>query len=459
MADLRQADIPKLTHVRQHFSDEALADTGAAVIEQMRLLFPDAESAKGKEIGITAGSRGITDIDLITKAAVDYLKSLGAKPFIFPAMGSHGGGTAEGQTQVVAYYGISEEAMDCPIRADMETSIHGEFNGITVHCAKVAYESDGILLLNRIKPHTDICQPPDPSICGFDVGGRIESGLTKIGAIGAGKLNGAKEYHNQVLQRGLENAVVVATRELIRAGKVCGGLAIIENAHHKTAKIEAVPAIPDNPAAFMQHEARLFAEACDLMPTLPLPTEGIRNAENAARADALYDVLFVREMGKDISGAGMDTNIIGRSPYELVPGKAWQPGMPTINRIIVSDLTETSHGNAVGMGNADFATERFRKKVNFNATTLNAITALTPTTAKLPVCFANDREAIAAALATCSPRSEGYRFAAIHNTLSLQDVLLSEACLPLLEGIPGIERVGEFFTADFDSEGFLKFPF
>ena len=341
---LRQAEIPKVVHVRQTFPSEHLADVPAATAEALAQLWPQPGPLQGKSIGITVGSRGITAIDSITKAAVTFLRAAGAKPFIFPAMGSHGGGSAEGQTAMIAGYGVTEEAMGCPIIADMETSVLGVFDGVEVHCgapatcplliclldtdmadahpsAKVAFDCDGILLMNRIKPHTDICKPPNPAVVGFDVGGIIGSGLSKICAIGAGKLEGAKAYHNHVLELGLETAVVVATRELIKAGKVAGGLAIIENAYHQTAQLESVAVDPANPKVFFEHEVRLHAKAKALMPALPIPLARWPPPVtlDPARPDALYDVLYCRDIGKDISGAGMDTNIIGRGAYETVP--------------------------------------------------------------------------------------------------------------------------------------------
>jgi hypothetical protein len=195
---LRQAEIPNMVHVRQTFRKDHVADLAAAVETEMNTLFPKQQRRhllQGKKIGVTVGSRGITAIDGITKTVVSFLREAGASPFIFPAMGSHGGGTADGQTEMIAGYGVTEAAMGCPILADMETSVHGTFDGVEVHCAKVAYEADGILLLNRVKPHTDICKPPNPELVGFDCGGIVGSGLSKICAIGAGKLEGCENTH------------------------------------------------------------------------------------------------------------------------------------------------------------------------------------------------------------------------------------------------------------------------
>ena len=462
IAGLRQAEIPKMVHVRQTFPRTNVPDLDAAVAAEMNVLFPKQQRRHllaGKSIGVTVGSRGITAIDGITKAVVSFLREAGASPFIFPAMGSHGGGTAEGQTEMIAGYGVTEEAMGCPILAEMQTSVHGVFDGVEVHCAKVAYEADGILLLNRVKPHTDICKPPNQELVGFDCGGIVGSGLSKICAIGAGKLEGAKAYHDAVLGCGLETAIVVATRELIRAGRVIGGLAILENAYHQTAKLEAVPVSASDLPAFFRHEARLHSEAKALMPRLPLPMSAWKpTTVDPARPDAMYDVLFCRDIGKDISGAGMDTNIVGRGAYESVPGKCWQEGLPSINRVVVSDITPGAHGNPGGPGLADFGTKRFMEKTNYDALYLNQVTSYSTMVAKMPICLENDRVAIAAALATTPPRAEGQRFVAIKNTLELSDVLVSEACLPLLKGVEGIELVGEPAPMVFDAEGYCLFP-
>jgi hypothetical protein len=261
--------------------------------------------------------------------------------------------------------------------------------------------------------------------------------------------------------QGLETAIVVATRELIRAGRVAGGIAIIENAYHRTAKLAAVPADPDEPSAFFRLEAQLHAEAKSLMPSLPIPLARWPPPVtlDPARPDALYDVLFCRDIGKDISGAGMDTNIIGRGAYEMVPGKQWQHDSPSINRIVASNVSEGAHGNPGGPGLADFCTQRLLSATDFKALYLNQVTSYSTLVAKMPIALENDRVAIAAALATTPPRLLGRRFCAIKDTLSLEDVLVSESCVPLLEGLPHVQIVGDAFEATFDEDGYLLFPF
>ena len=220
---MRTADIPLMLPVRQEFARPRLGDISGAVGRELAQVFSDRKLLEGKRIGVTVGSRGISNIAAIAKAAIDFLKGAGAEPFIIPAMGSHGGGTSEGQRALIAHYGVTEETMGAPIRAQMETRVLGTVDGLEVNCAEAACDSDGILLLNRVKPHTDMKAD-------------VESGLTKIGAIGLGKLDGAERCHNEVVGMGLDKAIVVATSEMIRRKIVIGGLAILENAYHETSQ-------------------------------------------------------------------------------------------------------------------------------------------------------------------------------------------------------------------------------
>ncbi len=419
--------IPAFAPVRMEFPRERVPDVrGAAAAAAADVLAPMG-LAKGASVAITAGSRGIVDIDAITRAVVDRVRSLGYAPFIVPAMGSHGGATSDGQRAVLARYGITEETMGCPIRSDMESMPLGVTDlGVGTFMARAAWEADAVLIVNRVKPHTDFH-------------GIRESGLTKMLAIGLGKLDGAQACHQHVFDIGLGAAITSAATGLLATGKVAGGVAIIENAYHEVAQVVAVPA-----SRFLDREAELLLEARRLMGRLPL--DGI-------------DVLICDRMGKNISGQGLDTKIIGRSPFGYVQGQPWQPGMPLIRRIVVRDLTPETDGNAMGMGLVDIVPERFTKKVNVATTLINSITAMTPENAKTPHVVPNDEEAILLALRMLPPRPGGPRVVYVRDTLELADSLVSEACLPLLAGRPQTTILGAPAPLRFDADRDLVSPF
>ncbi len=423
----KNTDIPRFFHVRQSFPRPRVDDIPAAVTAELDRTFPDGAIAAGARIGITVGSRGISNIDVITRAAVDFFKQRDAKPFIIPAMGSHGGASAEGQRALIAHYGVTEETMGCPIRAEMETIPLGTSpEGVEAHIARVAHESDGVLLMNRVKPHTDYKGP-------------IESGLTKICGIGLGKLHGAAEYHSRLFDLGLGNAIRSAAEILVGSGKIIGGLAILENAYHETARVAGVPV-----ESLFEREAELLEEARGLMGRLPF--------------DEL-DLLICDRMGKNISGAGLDTNVIGRCVYGYIQGKPWMEGMPAIWRIFVRTLSEESDGNAVGMGLIEFATPRFMESVDQRITQINAFTACSPLGAKPPIVLPNDREAISTALGTCMRREHGPLVAYVRDTLALEDVYLSAAFLEQANSRDDLTVGGPPAPLRFDSGGWLESPF
>ena len=418
--------IPRMFNARQTFIRPRVRDVAREVQLELERLFPSGTIAAGAKIGVTVGSRGIKGIAAVARAAVDFLKSHDAAPFIIPAMGSHGGAQAEAQAHLIAHYGVSEETMECPVHAAMETrSVGRSKDGVETLIAEAAWEADGILLMNRIKPHTDYK-------------GQIESGLTKICAIGLGKYNGAREIHRNLFRVGLGAAIRGVTEKIIESGKIIGGIAILENAYHETAKIAAVGL-----DGFFEAEETLLEEARGLMGRLPLDE---------------IDVLFCDRMGKNISGAGLDTNIIGRGVYGYVQGVPWCEGMPSIMRIVVSDLSEESDGNAVGMGLVEFVTQRFIEKVNHRVTSLNALTGCAPAAARTPVVCANDRDALEAAIRTSPNRPEGPRVVHVRDTLALEDVYLSEACLPLVAGREDIEVRSQPAPLRFDDGGYVGTP-
>jgi hypothetical protein len=421
------SELPRFFRIRQTFDRPRVADPTAAVREELDRILPAGSIAAGSRIGVTVGSRGISGIATMVRAVVEFLRARGAEPFIIPAMGSHGGASAEGQRQLLAHYGVTEEAMGCPVRAEMQTRSLGRTpSGIEARIAEAAWGSDGILLMNRIKPHTDFKGP-------------IESGLVKICAIGLGKYDGAREIHRHLFTAGLGAAIRSVAEAIVASGRIRGGLAILENAYHETAAIVGIPA-----ESLFETEARLLEQARRLMGRLPLQE---------------LDVLICDRLGKNISGAGLDTNIIGRSVYGYTSGQPWFDDMPRILRIVVMELSEESDGNAVGMGLVDFVPERFTERVDRDVTMLNALTSCSPAGAKTPVVLPDDRKAILAAIQTSPIRPEGPRVVYVRDTLHLEHVLVSEACRPLVEAVRGIEIVSGPESLRFDDRGRLQSPF
>jgi hypothetical protein len=421
------SDIPLFFTVRQTFDRPRVHDLAATVRGEMERVLPAGSVPACVRIGVTVGSRGIRDVAAVVRTAVDFLKARGARPFVLPAMGSHGGATLEGQRQLIAHYGVTEEAMGCPVRAEMETrSLGRTASGVEVRMAETAWQADGVLLVNRVKPHTDYKGP-------------LESGLAKICAIGLGKYEGAREIHRHLFTLGLGPAIRGVAEKLVETGRVLGGLAILENAYHETAKVVGVPA-----RGLFEAEEALLVEARRLMGRLPL--------------DEL-DVLVCDRLGKNISGTGLDTNIVGRSIYGYTPGLPWCDGMPRILRVAVMDLSDESDGNAVGMGLVDFVPERFVRRVDHEVTRLNALTSCSPAGAKTPVVLPDDREAILAAIRTSPLRAGGPRIVYVRDTLELELALVSEACRPLVEGRDGMEVVSGPAPLRFDGEGRLLSPF
>lgn len=410
--------MPRMVRVRQTFPRPRVGDIPRAVAEALeRARLP---VGRGDTVAVGAGSRGVASIDVIVGATVRYLRDLGARPFIFPAMGSHGGGTAEGQLSVLAHYGITEAAMGCPVRATMEVVQVGEALGMPVWLDRYAAEADWIGLVNRVKPHTDFK-------------GTIESGLFKMMTIGLGKHRGAIQYHRANVHHGYEKVITAVGREMLARARIAFGLGVVENGYDETALIEAF-----GPAELEEGERRLLEQARKWMARLPFSP---------------IDVLVVEEMGKNISGAGMDSNVIGRAtnPHEPFPAD------PRILWIVVLDLTELSYGNATGIGNADFTTRRLVDKIDMKATLINCITACAPGGARIPATFDTDREAIETALSCIGlTPPEQARVIRIKNTLVLGELEVSEAFLDEMAGRPDLVRLGDPAPLAFDAAGRLR---
>ena len=410
---------PKVVRVQQNFDATHITDIPKTVSEQIGKLGLNGRLKPGQTVAITGGSRGVANIAVILRSVVDELRRLGVRPFIIPAMGSHGGGTAEGQKLVLEHYGITESSMDAPIRATMETTQVGETpQGIPVFLDNYALEADHVVVVNRVKPHTD-----------FD--GDIESGLCKMMAIGLGKHTGAIQYHRANIKHGYYTVITNVSRVVRANCKILFGLGIVENAYDETAVIEAMltPEIENS-------ERRLLAIAKSSLARIPFD-QG--------------DVLVVDEMGKNISGAGMDTNVIGRnvSQRERAPVKPW------FTRIFVRDLSEESYGNAVGIGLADLVSRRLVNKIDYKPTYINAITSTNVEAARVPVTFDTDREAMETAFSTCGNSVEACRMIWIKNTLKLDQFIATEALLDEIGSKPHLkvlERLGEL---PFDGKGNL----
>jgi hypothetical protein len=401
--------LPQVFPVRRHHADlPRETDAYGAARNALQPLRPRVRP--GDRIAVTAGSRGISDIATVVRATVDWLADAGARPFVVPAMGSHGGATADGQREVLAGLGITEDTMGAPVRATMDTVVAGHLHdGTPIHHDREVAEADGVVLVNRVKPHTDFRGP-------------VESGLAKILAIGLGNHRGAATMHAGGIA-GLGDCVVEAARTLVAQGGVLGGLAIVENAHEQTAAVELVP--PEGIAG--TEEAALLDRARSLLGMLPF--------------DEL-DVLVVDEMGKDKSGTGMDTNVLGR---------CWVPDVPDFDKpdisvVSVHRLSPDSHGNASGLGLADVMPLALLEQIDVRASYVNALTsgAGGARRSRMPMVLEDDAAVVLAAIAMCGHRDHArLRLARIRDTLSTSDLLVSAALLDEVEAHPELEPAGD----------------
>ena len=381
--------LPTMLRLRQTFARLRVTDIPGSVAHSLQAA--GLPIKRGDTVAVGAGSRGIANVDVIVGATVRWLRDLGARPFVFPAMGSHGGGTAEGQLSVLEHYGITEATMGCPVRATMDVTQVGEALGLPVWLDRYAAEADWIGLVNRIKPHTDFK-------------GSIESGLFKMMTIGLGKWKGAVQYHRANVSHGYETVITAVGREMLTKARIGFGVGIVENGYDETAQVEAFGA-----RELEAGERWLLKSAREWMARLPFSP---------------IDVLIVEQIGKNISGSGMDTNVIGRptNPFEPFPAD------PKILWIVALDITEESYGNATGLGNADFTTRRLVDKIDMKATLINCITACAPWGARIPATYETDREAIETALDCIGlTPPERARVVCIKNTLVLGELEVSEA--------------------------------
>lgn len=416
------AKLPKMARIRQSFPRPLVADVEATIIAELDKLNLSAKIKPGQKIGITAGSRGIQNITKMLKVVIGYIRNLGAEPQLLAAMGSHGGGTAEGQKEILDSLTITEENMGVKVITCAESVEIGRTNeNIPAYVVKTALEMDGIFVVNRVKIHTSFT-------------GKIESGMVKKLVVGLGGPAGAKQFHtfgSTECSRLLQEIGTVILENL----PILGGMAIIENAYEETALLAGVER--EN---FIEKEAELLEYSRSLMPSLPLDD---------------IDFLIIQEMGKNYSGTGVDTNIIGRMKIQGVA----DPKKPEIKRIAILDLSEASHGNANGLGLADFVSQRLVDKMDRQATYFNCLTATFVMRAAIPIYFDRDEKIIDAAINSLGGISERQKVIIIPNTLFLTEMLVSEAALAELKGKPGIEVVTEPEDLVMDASGNINVHF
>jgi len=416
-------DVLKARIVRDTLVVPVIADPQAAAREAL-LPVLRGRIAPGARVAITAGSRGVANIPALLRGLVSAVRDCGGKPFLLAAMGSHGGGTAMGQRAMLATLGITEDSVGAPIVSDMDVAAVGTTaSGVPVSCDKNGLAADAIVVAGRVKPHTDF-------------NGTIESGILKMSAIGLGKAAGARDYHAAFAQLGYERIIREVCAVLFAKTPIVAGVAFVEDHRGNTCAVEAFPT-----AGIVAGEERLLIEARKRMAVLPF--------------DEL-DLLVVDEMGKNLSGTGMDTNVTARA----VDGRTQKVPSPRVRQLFVRDLSEESHGNATGIGLADFCLQRLADRIDWHPTYLNALTAAQPAAARLPVVCASDREAIGHALAAAGvAHVAGARIVRIPNTLHFESMVVTDAALRTMRD-PARYRAGDPTNGlCFDAGGgLLPFP-
>jgi hypothetical protein len=397
-------------------SAPALADLPQELTRVLEELALPAGTLLEKRIAVAIGSRGIASIDILVKEVCRWLERQGARPFVFPAMGSHGGATAEGQKKILEQYGVTAESLGVDVLSSMESvSLGMTPEGFQVFIDSLAWVSDGVVLLNRVKPHTDFS-------------GKIESGLLKMLAVGMGKAEGALECHHWSWKFGFESVIRAMSAKVLASGKIVAGVAVVENEFHQVAALNAAAA-----AGIAAMEEGCLEGARQWVARIPFPK---------------LDLLIVEELGKNISGTGMDTKIVGRG-VELQPGEA-----PQIRLIYVRDLTPESGGNALGVGLADAIHERLYQKIDLQKMYANARTSMNPPMPRIPIFFPCDQQALAWLLgALGSPEPAEQRVAWIRNTLNLDRIAVSERLAQEGANLPGWRLLPEPITPAFDGAG------
>jgi hypothetical protein len=434
---------PRMLRLRQRLPRSQPVDLPAVLASDLQL--KGLNLRRNARIAIGVGSRGITDIADITRAVVNEVRKAGLSAFVIPAMGSHGGATPEGQSTILADYGVTEASVGVPIEPSMTVSNLGQTaDGIQVWTSQAALAADGIILINRVKPHTDFL-------------GELGSGLVKMSVVGLGKREGAVTFHAAAGRLGHLAALRSIASVTLSKLPIVAGIAILEGFHHETTRVVVL-----SREEILDHEPRLVEEARSMLPRLPFDD---------------IDLLIVDRIGKDISGTGMDANVTGRyvhgylsslaqlappvpaaadgSPRQL-PNEPASAGQPTIRRILVRDLTPGTRGNAIGIGMADFTTTRLVRGMDAHATYTNAITALSVQAAKVPIHFESDRETLLHAMATLGVADlTQARVVRIADTLSLMDVQVSEAYETLARDRGDLEVLSRPEAMRFEAQGNL----
>lgn len=415
---LKDVPLPKMVKIRQTFNADEILDVSAALSAALVESGQLAQIRPGMNIAIAAGSRGVAQIATLVRTTVAEVKKLGANPFVVPAMGSHGGATGAGQAEVLAHLGITEEYVGCPIVSSMEVvEISRLPNGMPVYIDKNAYQADGIIVINRIKPHTAFRGPN-------------ESGLVKMITIGLGKQKGAESCHAYGFKY-MHDLIPAMAKEMLQLAPILFGIATVENAYDHVAKVVVAGA-----AELIETDRRLLIEAKAAMPRIEFSP---------------IDVLVIDEIGKDVSGDGMDPNITGRYPTP------YPTGGPEVSKMVVLDLTEKTGGNANGVGTADFTTKRLVNKTDFQALYANGITSTVVRPNAIPMTLDCDLDAIRAAVKTSNALDlSKIRLVRIKNTLQLGEIMISEAMLPDALSLANVSVCSEPFEMQFDDLGNLR---
>lgn len=415
-AGVAAADAPSMLRIRQRFPRPVEQDIEGAVRRELEPLLATVQA--GQRIAVTGSSRGISNFARVIRECVSALKARGAEPFVFPGMGSHGGATAEGQIRVLEEtHGITEQSVGCPIRSSMDVvQVGTTATGFPVYQDRICHEADGVLVVNRVKPHTGFTE-------------RVESGLCKMLVIGMGKQAGASKIHQQSLREPMGRMVLDAARIIVDSDRprLLGGLALVENAFKETALVKGVAM--DSFDALVEAESALLVQAYELLPRLPFDD---------------LDALIVDEMGKNISGSGMDSNIIGK-----------KPGLerPRIGAIFVRGLTEQTHGNATGIGYADLIPRKVFDQVDLNSTYMNAFTAKRPLVGKIPMLMESDLQAMQVLLNFRQGEDpQSLRLAWIRNTSRLDELWVSTALADEVRANARLEIFGEVVPITFDAD-------
>jgi len=408
----------KVRKIKQNFNKTKIENLSEYIHQSFKKSDLKNRIKPGNKIGITVGSRGITNIKLIVKEVIYELKNLNALPFILPAMGSHGGANSEGQKKVLTSYGITQKEMGVPIMASMDVVQIGIVeNKMPIYFSKIAMEADGIIALNRVKMHTDFKS------------NIVESGMSKILVIGLGKAEGARSIHSLGVY-GLKNVIPQAAELIIKKAPIIQGIGILENSYDQTMKISFVP-----PEDIIKVDSELLKISKEVMPMLPIDD---------------LDVVIAQEIGKNISGTGFDTNVIGR----LYINGEKEIAKPRIKRLIVFDITEESHGNALGIGLADITTRHLINKINYKDTYANTITSTFLNRAKIPIIADSEKEAVEIAVKTCwKLKQSELQLLIMKNTLDLEYLYVSKAVWNEIKDNKNIESCGYWRKLTFGKNG------